>query len=98
MTKLLTGINNRKFTNNTQKVAYRLLQANGEWVSSRELARTVTSVGSRVRDLRKEEFGSFTVECVSAQELNRNAKPGTFYYRIVPSRVTRSQVVTVFRV
>ncbi len=96
MKNTLQGVNRRNFTNNTQRAAYRLLNAGGTWVSRADIERTVTSAAARIRDLRKDEFGSFTVECAAASDLG---KRGTgFFYRIPMSTVRRSQVKTVFRV
>lgn len=93
---VLKNINRRTFTNNTQKVAYRLLAADGSWVSRKELEKYVTSASARVRDLRKSQFGSFIVECASATELNRKGDRGSFFYRIRPTSVKKAQIQTVF--
>lgn len=98
MTKLLKKINNRTFTNNTQRVAYRLLTAEGSWISKKDLERSIPSATSRVRDLRKEKFGNFTVECASAAELNRRGDHTVFFYRIRPTSVKNSQLSAVFGV
>lgn len=95
---VLSSVSRSNLTNNTQRVALRLLKADGQWVSRRELERNISNVASRIRDLRKAEFGGFVVECASAAELNRRANPGAFYYRIQPSTVTKSQLATVFRI
>ncbi len=94
----LQSINRRTLTNNTQKVAFRLLGANGEWVSRRDLERNISSAAARVRDLRKSQFGGFNVECASASELNRRGEKGSYFYRITPASVKRAQIKTVFRV
>ena len=85
---------NRKLTNNTQKVGYRLLSANGEWLPRSRLT-DIPSGTSRARDLRKEEFGGFQVECKSSEALKRPGRK-TFYYRINPSKVTKEQIDTLF--
>jgi hypothetical protein len=51
------------------------------------MARTtlkVPNVGSRLRDLRKESFGAFKIECVSADTLKKRK-------RVWGSRVTKKQ-------
>ena len=92
----LTLVNPRKLTSNTQKAAYRLLSANGKWLSKPDLDRTIGSAPSRVRDLRKSKFGSFRVECKQATELNKRGN--AFFYRINPNTVTHKQVDIVFRI
>ena len=95
----LNNINRKNFTNNTQKVAYKLLTAGGSWVPRSELERVAgTSASARVRDLRKPQFGKFKVDCASANELNKNGTKSTFFYRIRPAAVNQKQVATVFRV
>jgi hypothetical protein len=89
-------INNRNFTNNTQKVAYRLLNADGSWVSRKDLERSVASASARVRDLRKDKFGAFTVDCASAVSLNRRGDRSTFFYRIRPTSVKKMQFQAIF--
>lgn len=95
---LLNGVNRRNLTSNTQKAAFRLLSANGQWLSRGELSRTISSAAARVRDLRKPEFGGFTVECASAVTLDKRGTHNTFFYRIPPKTVKKTQVNTVFRV
>lgn len=93
--KKISTVNPRKLTSNTQRAAYRLLNANGKWLSQPDLSRTIGSAAARVRDLRKVEFGSFRVECKQATELKKRGK--SFFYRINPNTVTHKQVDTVFR-
>lgn len=96
--KNLTKINKNKLTSNTQKVAVQLLTAEGDWISRRQLSRRIPSTAARIRDLRKDKFGGFSVECKSAQQLKRNAAKGTFYYRVRPNTVTKKQFNKVFRI
>ena len=84
-----------KITNNTQRVGACLLSADGEWIP-RSYLRRIPSATSRVRDLRKIEFGSFQVECKSSDDLKRNTSKRTFYYRINPNKVTKKQIETLF--
>lgn len=93
----LSQVDRRKFTNNNQKVLYRLLRADGKWVSGSELKRLAPSAGSRIRDLRKTQFGSFSVECLNATELGKRGDGNKFFYRIAPRTVQRKQVEAVFR-
>lgn len=92
----LKKINTRNFTNNTQKVAYRLLNAEGSWVSRKQLERSVSSATARVRDLRKNQFGNFDVECASASSINKKGDKNTFFYRIHPKSVKKAQLDRVF--
>lgn len=93
----ITGVNRRQLSNNTQRVALRLLNANGEWVSRAELSRNVSSAAARVRDLRKGQFGGFSVDCASASSLNKRGDQNSFFYRIQPRSVTKTQIKTIFR-
>ena len=93
---VLKKVNRRKLTTNAQKVAYRLLTANGGWVSNRQLNQVANSATSRARDLRKEPYGSFTVQCKSASEINKRGTAWDFYYRISPNKVTLRQLETIF--
>lgn len=95
---VIKNVNRRSLTNNTQKVALKLLAANGEWVSRGELSRVANSAAARVRDIRKTQFGGFTVECASAASLNKRGDRNSFYYRIRPNTVTRQQLVTLFNI
>jgi hypothetical protein len=97
--KAIKNIKRNQLTSNTQRVAFRLLTANGKWLSRGDIAgKSIGSVAARIRDLRKKQFGSFRVQCCSASQLGkRNTKKGSFYYRIAPRTVTTRQVSTVFR-
>lgn len=91
----IQNIKNNNLTNNTQRVGLRLLTADGDWIPRSRLAR-IPSATSRIRDLRKEEFGGFQVECKSSDELNKKASKRTYYYRINPNKVTKKQISTLF--
>jgi hypothetical protein len=86
-----------KLANNTQRVGLKLLAADGEWIPRYRLT-TVPSGTARVRDLRKEAYGGFEVECKSSDDLNRKTSKKTFYYRINTNHVTQSQVQKLFSV
>lgn len=105
---LLASINRRKLKNNTQKVLLTLLTSKTEWVSRSSIR--IPSVGARLRDLRKPQFGGFEVECASASKLGKRTRMRTqtvnssaplervrpTYYRVNPSSVTVSRVAKVF--
>lgn len=91
----LKNVNRNKLTNDTQRVAFRLISANGQWVSRGDLNRITPSATARARDLRKAEFGKFKVECASGDEIGRG---NTTYYRIPTTNVTSGRVQAVFRV
>lgn len=93
---LLAKINRRKLRNNTQKALFALLTAKNEWVSLSSIR--IPSVGARLRDLRKPQFGGFQVECTSASKLGKRTqnKRRPTYYRVNPSSVTLPKVAKVF--
>jgi hypothetical protein len=97
--KAIKNISRNKLTSNTQRVALKLLSADGKWLSRGDIAgKSITSVAARIRDLRKKQFGNFRVDCRSAGQLGKRAtKKGSFYYRIPPRTVTTKQVSKVFR-
>ena len=107
--QLLATINRRKLKTNTQKVLFALLTAKNEWVNRSSIR--IPSVGARLRDLRKPQFGGFNVECASASKLGKRTRVKTqmttqgqvsleqtrpTYYRVNPSSVTVSKVTKVF--
>src|SRR3989304_9208451 len=91
---LVEDINRRKFTNNMQRVLFTLLKANGGWVKGSSLR--VPSASSRIRDLRKPEFGNFDIQCEPAMNLGLRGNHHTFYYRLNPRSITLSKIWTVF--
>ena len=96
--EVLSKVNRRRLRNNTQKVLFSLAK-NGGWVARTALR--VPSVGSRIRDLRKEQFGGFAVECATPAAVNRSGasvltKRQTFY-RIVPRTITLSALRRVLK-
>jgi len=97
LSKFTSKFKTSQMRNNTQKVLLRLLRAEGEWVSRAALALVSPSASARVRDLRKSEYGRIEVECRSAKELKRTAPRGTFFYRINPRRITKTQLDQVLR-
>lgn len=76
----------RKNLTNAQKALIRLLKAEGDWVARTQIH--LPSVGARLRDLRKEQYGSFDVRCSSASKLDR---PRT-------SRSNKSNIITYYRI
>lgn len=95
--KTVQNIPKNKLTNNTQRVGLRLLTANGEWIPRSRLTE-VPSGTARIRDLRKNEFGGFQVECKSSDDLKRKTSQRTYYYRINPRKVTRKQIAALFQI
>jgi len=100
VSNVVSGVNRRKLVNNVQRVFLSLVSAqNDGWVPRTSLK--VPSVGARIRDLRKQEFGGFTIECCSANELSkvsRSVKTSRqTFYRIVPRSVTVSRVGKVLK-
>lgn len=96
-TKIQSVQKTAKITNNTQRAGIRLLSFNGEWVPRSQL-RKIPSATSRIRDLRKDIFGAFDVECKSSAELSKKLGKKTYYYRISPSKVTSEQLKTLFKI
>lgn len=97
---MVNKINRRRLANNVQRVLMSLVRAGKDgWVSRTSLR--VPSVGARIRDLRKLEFGGFDVECRSANDLNKIAKSAQTrrqtFYRIVPRSVTVSRLNRVLK-
>lgn len=93
---VIKNVNRKSLMTNAQRVAYTLLNANGQWVPRTQLTRVAKSATARVRDLRKAEFGKFTVDCQPASALNRKGDSHTFFYRIRPTTVKKTQISTVF--
>ncbi len=95
---IVNRIDRRQLTNNTQRALLALLTSKDEWVSRSSIR--VPSVGARLRDLRKPQFGAFKVECVSATRLERPVRRGTVtrqtFYRLNPNSVTVARVQKVF--
>lgn len=96
---MVSRINKRRLTNNTQRVLLTLLTSKSEWVSRTSIR--IPSVSARLRDLRKAQFGGFKVECASANKLERKTRKGAVhsrqtFYRLNPTSVTTSRVAKVF--
>lgn len=96
---VVKNINRRMLRNNTQRTLLALLTAKKDWVPRSALR--IPSVGARLRDLRKTEFGGFKIECTGAAKAgiktrkSTNVKRQTFY-RISPDSVTPNKVARVF--
>lgn len=89
----INKVNRRDLNSNTQKVFMRLVKADNDgWVARTSFG--IPSVTARIRDLRKSQYGSFTVECASAEDINKSGRSkvtdNQTYYRIVPSSVTET--------
>jgi len=88
--RYVRGLNTRKFTNNVQRVLFQLLvdADDGEgWVSKRNLR--VSSADSRIRDLRKNEYGAFRVQC--------RRENGVTSYRLIVRELTVTKLRQVFK-
>ncbi len=80
--KKILSVRRRRLRNNTQKVLYSLLKAPGKWVA--RVSFRVPSTGSRLRDLRTEDFGGLPVKCARPKQLPRKrfsvvTRQPTFY-------------------
>lgn len=95
---MLDQIDRSRLTNNTQRVLFDLLNSKQEWVARTSIR--VPSASARLRDLRKDEFGAFDVQCSSAADLNRPMKSTSTsqptFYRLNPRTVTRGRVLKAF--
>lgn len=96
--KVIKNVNRRSLRNNTQRTLVALLSAKTDWVPRSALR--IPSVGARLRDLRKSEFGNFKIECTSATKAGIKTRKSTSvkrqtYYRISPDSVTLSKVTKV---
>lgn len=94
-TNVVSAVNRRRLVNNVQRVLFSLVKAeNDGWVPRTSLR--IPSVGARIRDLRKLEFGGFDIECRSANDLNKEGRSvkthRQTFYRIIPSSVTVSRL------
>lgn len=77
----ILSVERRSLKTNLQKVLYSLLRANGRWVPRN--AFRVPSATSRLRDLRKESYGEFPVECLVRPDKSENwTKSKPSYYRL----------------
>jgi hypothetical protein len=87
------SLNRRKFTKNVQRVLFALLINDTNTVSRGSLR--VPSATSRLRDLRKDQYGSFDITCLSSTDLNRTGTPTTFYH-LNTNNITLTQLRRVF--
>jgi len=97
MTNFLNNLKTVNITNKSQKVGLRLLRAEGKWLSKAQLNVVGNDPTPFIRDLRKESYGSFQVECKSAAELNKRGGNNKFFYRIPTKSVTTTKLRTLFR-
>jgi hypothetical protein len=89
---VVDSIQTRDCQNLTQKVLLTFLRSDKEFITRSSMR--IPNVGSRVRDLRKPEFGGFTVQCVRGE---RNPKGGySTSYRLDPQSVTLDRVKMAF--
>ena|ERR1700748_2484829 len=92
ITQYVRSLNRRNFTNNVQRALFTLINSNG-WVSRGSVR--VPSATSRMRDLRKAEYGGFEVVCARSTDLGRTGTPTTFY-RLNTNNLSLAQVRRVF--
>lgn len=93
--QMLSSVDSRRLRNNTQRVLVALLRAEGDWVP-RSTVR-VANATSRMRELRRPEYGSFDVQVATAAELGRPGGARRTYYRLNPRTITAERVATVLR-
>ena len=91
---LMSKLNRRRFSNNTQRVLHTLITAKGEWIP--RSAFRVASAGSRLRDLRKDGFGGFDIQCRSAASLGLAGGRHTFYYRLPLKDLSVNKLESIF--
>ena len=96
--KIISQVDTKKLTNNTQRLFFHLLAANGEWVSSKKLNSMMRSVSQRISELRDPNFGGFSVQCKRATEIGLDGDRNTFYYRLVPRSVTVKKAKSLLRI
>jgi hypothetical protein len=87
------SLNRRTFTKNVQRVLFNLLTSETNMVSRGSLR--VPSATARLRDLRKDQYGAFQIDCLSSTDLGRTGTPTTFY-RLNTNNITLTQLRRVF--
>jgi len=97
---LVRKIDRKDLKNNVQKVLYSLLLSEG-W-----LARTsfrLPNAAARIRDLRKEKYGGFIIDCVDSKGIKKYRRSRASkltekqtYYRIDPKSITLDKVRKIF--
>lgn len=91
-------VNKRTLANNTQRTLLAMLTATTEWVPRTSLR--IPSVGARLRDLRKPQFGGFKVLCSTSPKgevkTRKNVSNRETFYRLDPATITLSRVNKVF--
>lgn len=85
----------RSSLTNTQRAFVALVEQPGQWVARSSIR--VPNASARLRDLRKTEYGGFTVECATPAELNRRQTAGTTFYRLDPASITERRVMKVLK-
>lgn len=91
-------LDKKTFTNNTQRVLFQLLKAvdgpTDGWVVLDKFL--VGSPGSRLRDLRKVQFGGFNILCRSASRVGKSGRGQTYYYKLGQRNLTVGKLKKVF--
>ena len=85
------------FTNNNQRVLYQLLtelKSGNGWIVNDRF--DVKSAGSRIRDLRKYQFGGFDILCRSAKKLGATGYGQTYYYKLAQRNLTIGKLKVIF--
>jgi len=93
--QMVSSVDSRRIRNNTQRVLLALLRAEGEWVPRTTVR--VANATSRMRELRRPEYGGFDVQVATASELGRPGGARRTYYRLNPRTITSDRIVTVLR-
>lgn len=95
---VLRRVDRKQLRNNTQRVLLSLLTTDG-WVPRTVLR--VPNAAARVRDLRKEEFGGFDVQCATPEDLMVEGRSDVTdkqtFYRLDRNSVTLSAVKTALK-
>jgi hypothetical protein len=93
--QMVSSVDSRRIRNNTQRVLLALLRAEGDWVPRTSVR--VRNATSRMRELRRSEYGGFDVQVATASELGRPGGSRRTYYRINPRTITADRVAVVMR-
>ena len=93
--QMVSSVDSRKLRNNTQRVLVALLRAEGDWIPRSNVR--VANATSRMRELRRPEYGGFDVQVATAAELGRPGGSRRTYYRLNPRTVTAERIASVLQ-
>lgn len=93
ISQYVSTLNRRHFTKNVQRVLFSLLTAENNLVSRGSLR--VPSATAYLRDLRKDKYGAFEIDCHTSASLGRTGTPTTFY-SLNTKNLTLTQIRRVF--